>query len=104
MPGVTDAQIRAYESLIEQLAAPLVSTDSDLIELDDLMHEGRIAVWQALERGVHPAKEIIQGRMVDYVRWMRADKRGYPVKYEELLPLDDFRETVTLDEASTVLP
>jgi DNA-directed RNA polymerase specialized sigma24 family protein len=40
----------------------------NMAEQDDLVQEGLIAVWVALEADVNPSKEVIQGRMVDYVR------------------------------------
>jgi DNA-directed RNA polymerase specialized sigma24 family protein len=40
----------------------------NMAEQDDLVQEGMIAVWLALEAEVNPSKEVIQGRMIDYVR------------------------------------
>lgn len=81
-----DAAIAAYEPLLEQLARPFVGRDG--AELDDLVQEGRIAVWQSLGRGICPTAGLIENRMRDY---LRALKPQTPATYETLLPMDDFR-------------
>ncbi len=40
----------------------------NMAEQDDLVQEGMIAVWLALEADVHPSKSVVQYRMMDYVR------------------------------------
>jgi len=91
---VTSAQIAAYEPLCVKLARPLVGRNG--AELDDLVQEGRIDVWQSLARGVEPAAHLVYARMVDYVRWLG---RQTPIPYEAMLPLDDFREAAVQDVA-----
>lgn len=97
MAGVTSAQIAAYEDACTAIARRLVGRNG--AELDDLVQEGRIFVWQSLERGVKPSADMIRNRMVDYVRWLG---RQTPIPYEAMLPLDDFTEAATLDVASPV--
>lgn len=62
---------------------------------DDLTQEGLINVWQTLQRGVTPSADIIEARMRDYVRYLGAqqgrNRRGEPLHYDEILPLEDFR-------------
>lgn len=78
-----------YDNLLQQLArrikgrSPMVSG----LETDDLEQEGRIAIWQCVEAGKTPSKQVIQGRMLNWVRFLRqADKA---VSYNELLPSGD---------------
>ena len=40
----------------------------NMAEQDDLVQEGMIAVWVALEGGHNPSKQVVQGRMMDYIR------------------------------------
>lgn len=39
-----------------------------MAEQDDLVQEGMIAVWLALEADVIPSKDVVRYRMMDYVR------------------------------------
>lgn len=78
-------------------------------ELDDLIQEGLIFVWQTLERGHRVSGDMVQNRMLDWMRLM-ARQTGYDlpscdpkaeddsldpcpqhIPYERILPLDDFR-------------
>lgn len=79
-------RVAAYRGLVESLARKFVGWNG--AELDDLVQEGLINVWQTLERGVTPAAEIIEYRMGSYTKWLG---RHTPVPYEAMLPLDDFR-------------
>lgn len=56
-------------------------------EVADLEQEGRIAVWQSLQRGVTPSNELIKDRMIAWTRWLR---RQPSVPYESMLPMDDY--------------
>lgn len=94
MPEVTSAQVAKYEAACEALAKPLVGLNG--AELDDLVQEGRIFVWQSLQRGINPAAEMIRNRMISYTRWLG---RQTPIPYEAMLPLDDFREAAVIDVA-----
>jgi DNA-directed RNA polymerase specialized sigma24 family protein len=78
-----DEQVRAYRGLCEQLARMFVGRNG--AELDDLVQEGLIDVWRALEREVTPSARIVQLRMLKYVQWLG---RQHPVDYEDMLPLD----------------
>lgn len=91
MTQVTSDQVEAYLGLVEHLAKQFVGRNG--AEQDDLVQEGLINVWQTLERGIVPSVEIIENRMRDYVRWLG---RRYPVPYEQMLPLDDFSESLAL--------
>lgn len=97
MPEVTSAQIAAYEPACVALAQRYVGRNG--AELDDLVQEGRIFVWQTLQRGIHPSAEMIANRMVDYVRWLG---RQTPIPYEAMLPLDDFREAEVHDPSASL--
>lgn len=97
MAGVTSAQIADYEDALHALARRLVGRNG--AELDDLVQEGRIFVWQSLQREVFPSAEMIRNRMVDYVRWLG---RQTPIPYEAMLPLDDYTEAAAVDVASPV--
>jgi hypothetical protein len=104
-----NAQVGAYESTCAALARKIARTGRARrarAEYDDLVQEGRIAVWQALARGITPAAAQIEQRMMDWVRLMggqigqwspqhrKTDDTTLPaqhVNYERLLPLDDLR-------------
>ena len=94
MAGVTSEQIAAYEGVCVTIARQLVGRNG--AELDDLVQEGRIFVWQSLARGIKPSGKLIRGRMVNYVKWLG---RQTPIPYEAMLPLDDYTEAAILDVA-----
>lgn len=77
-------RIADYRGLVESLARKFVGRNE--AEFDDLVQEGLIDVWQALERGVTPAAHLIEGRMDNYVRWLG---RHSSIPYEVMLPIDD---------------
>ena len=78
-----DGQIRSYEKTLHKLARPLVGRNG--AEADDLVQEGRVFVWQSLEKGIKPALEMIENRMKDYIRWLG---RKSAIPYEAMLPID----------------
>lgn len=78
-----NAQVAAYRDLCETIAKKHVGHNG--AELDDLVQEGLINVWLALERGVNPSGLIIEYRMRSYVKWLG---RRNPVPYEDMLSLD----------------
>jgi DNA-directed RNA polymerase specialized sigma24 family protein len=80
-----NGQVAAYRGLVKSLARRHVGQKG--AELDDLVQEGLIFVWQSLQRGVSPSAALIEGRMQNWVRWLG---RRDPVPYEAMLPLDDF--------------
>jgi len=93
-------QVAEYRGLVEHLARQIVRTRAarDVrAEVDDLVQEGLIFVWQSLERGLTPAKEQAANRMKDWVKLLaNQTNRGASehVPYSALLPLDDFRGLV----------
>lgn len=83
-------QVGVYTGLVESLARKLAAGPRAAqvgAEYDDLMQEGYISVWQALQRGVTPSAEMVENRMRDWFRYLG---RQTPIPYEALLPLDDF--------------
>jgi hypothetical protein len=89
-----DDSIRGYEPLVESLARRFVGRNG--AELDDLVQEGRVFVWQSLARGIQPVPAIIEGRMQSWTRLLGTQigrgrgTDGEAVDYATLLPLDDF--------------
>lgn len=86
--SVTDQDIREWDGLITATATRLAGTPRARragAELDDLIQEGRIAVWQALLRGVNPGK-VIANRMKDYIEWV--GRRSEAVPYGAALPVE----------------
>jgi thioesterase domain-containing protein len=81
---VTSAEVAAWEPVINSLAQATPWAG----EHDDLMQEGRIAVWQSLQRGIRPSQEFIRNRMRDWGRFL---KRGN-LPYDAILPMDDYRD------------
>lgn len=67
----------AYAAINNELAAlrprveRLAIRYSRQADFDDLVQEGWIACWQALEKGVHPTNEIIEGRMKNWLSYVR---------------------------------
>lgn len=59
-------------------------------ELDDLVQEGLIAVWQTLERGHLPSGLVIEGRMKNWVRFLETQTPG---DYDNMLPLEYFEDS-----------
>lgn len=76
--------IRGYEAALLPLALRLAGRDG--AEVDDLMQEGRLSVWDALRRGVEPSLVIAWKRMLMWVRYLRPQN---PAPYEEIEGLDD---------------
>lgn len=89
MPPVTDEMVAAYQELVAGLAWKYNGRHQ--AEFDDLFQEGQVAVFEALNKGACPSKEIIVGRMK---RWVTKCARHGRVGY------DDERK---LDEESTLL-
>ena len=87
-----NGQIAGYRDLVESLAHKFVGRND--AEYDDLVQEGFISVWLALEKGVTPAAHLIEARMLDWVRLLGAQlgrgrgPSGEAVEYATLLPLD----------------
>jgi DNA-directed RNA polymerase specialized sigma24 family protein len=82
-----NGRVAAYRGLAETLARPLVGMNG--AEQDDLVQEGLITVWLALEAGITPSADIVRKRMLTWVKWLG---RQNPVPYEQMLPLEDERD------------
>lgn len=82
-------RVAGYRGLVESVASRYHSRHI-LAEYDDLVQEGLIAVWRALEKGDTPGPDYIRNRMRDYVRKLHRESR-----HEETLPYDDERGTET---------
>lgn len=75
--------IKSYEPMMHPLARRLSGRDG--AEYDDLMQEGRVAVWQAIENGKTPSTDIAYKRMLNWLRHLRPQN---PSPYDEILVLD----------------
>lgn len=76
------------ESLAEKHSSPDVTAGA---EFDDLVQEGLIDVWQALDEGREPSAYMIENRMIDWIRLQRRQRRGESVPHDDLPPLDGIR-------------
>lgn len=86
MAAVTSEQVAAYDDLIVSLAR--LHNGRASAELDDLIQEGRIAVFLSLRRGIFPSKELIENRMRDYVRFLHRLNRLEAADYGAYLPIE----------------
>lgn len=71
MATVTDDQVRRWWPVVETHArrfSNLKGSHAYLVEFDDLVQEGIIAVWLTLEKGGRITNEIITNAMRDWVR------------------------------------
>jgi DNA-directed RNA polymerase specialized sigma24 family protein len=66
---VSDDQIRSYDPHVASLARKYVGRAG--AELDDLVQEGRIAVWQSLEDLRPPSTEFIEFYMRRWIQTLR---------------------------------
>lgn len=85
-----DAVIVEHTPRIEALAVRFAKPGArgrNGVEFDDLVQEGRIAVWQAVSRRIRPSDKHIRDRMLDYVKWLG---RHGAADYGTMLPLDDY--------------
>lgn len=84
---MTDPQlsevIKGYEAALLPLALRLAGRDG--AEVDDLMQEGFISIWSALENGVTPSMGIAFKRMLAWIRYIRPHT---PCAYTDMLELD----------------
>jgi hypothetical protein len=81
-------QVAAYQGHVEYLARQYVGFAR--AEFDDLAQEGRIAVWQSLARGLRPSTAVIEGRMIDWVRYLQRLERNDAIAYERILPIEEY--------------
>lgn len=84
-------QVAEYRGLVESLAEEMVRTRAArnaLVDYDDLVQEGLIDVWKALDRGATPAKEQTKNVMRKWIRKMGRQRRGETetVSMDVLLP------------------
>jgi len=92
-------EVAGYRGLAKSLALKFVGFNG--AELDDLVQEGLIFIWQSLERGITPSAELVSARMRDWVRLLGTQigrgrgVDGAAVEYTTLLPLDDFKNHST---------
>lgn len=96
MKRVTDQAVAEYRSLVEALATEVHRSPGAKrvgAEMDDLVQEGLISVWQSLERGHNPAT-VIRNRMKNWVTFLA--HRGER-SYTTFLPLEDFRDLARQD-------
>ena len=88
MAAASNEAVASYQDHVEFLARKYVGLGD--AEFDDLRQEGMIAAWQALTRGLRPSTEVIEGRMIDWVRFLRRLKANDAIAYEQLLPIEDY--------------
>lgn len=88
MAAVTDEAVAAYSGIVKRIATRYVGIAN--AEYDDLFQEGWISVWQALSRGLTPSREVIEGRMVDWTRFLRRLENGDSIAYTRILPIEDY--------------
>lgn len=86
----TDADIRAYLPLVEDIASRLAGTSRARragAEYDDLVQEGLVSVWLSLQRGVDPLK-VIENRMTDWIRLQGRLRNNDHAAYDTWLPIE----------------
>ena len=75
-------QIAAYEEMLEAHAGRFVRLPGMENDLDDLIQEGRIAVWFAIRDGHRPSNEVVKNAMRDHCR---KERRKGLTGFEELV-------------------
>lgn len=88
MAAVTSEAVAAYTNVVKRVATRYVGVAN--AEYDDLYQEGLISVWQALGRGLRPSAGVIEGRMIDWIRFLRRIQNGDSIAYSKLLPIEDY--------------
>jgi hypothetical protein len=84
--AVTSQDVVAYEGMIEHHALRYSRLPDMQNEFDDFMQEGRIAVWEALQKGEHPSNLVVTGHMSNWARKRRRQNAGQsPLTDEPLL-------------------
>ena len=68
-------------------------------ELDDLVQEGAIFVWQSLQKGITPSEDHIRNRMRNWVRTLEYQTRYGRIKEPVDPPLYDLKAIGGLDIA-----
>lgn len=71
--------IATLEVALVPLARRLVGRNG--AELDDLIQEGRISIWQALSRNVTPSSDVSYKRMLQWCRHLQPQN---PAPYEDM--------------------
>lgn len=104
-----DATLEQLRGRVEALAVRLAKPGTrgrNGCEFDDLVQEGMIDAWQAIQRGITPTDQHIRGRMLDYIKWLG---RHAPTEYGTMLPIEDLdvpeprEEGEDDDEAASLL-
>jgi len=75
-----------YETLLQQLARQIKGRSPMVqgLEIDDLVQEGRIAIWLAVEAGKTPSKIILYKRMLNWVRHLRATNKVMTWEHDDV--------------------
>lgn len=94
-----NGQVAGYRGLVESLADRVYRPRMGLALAgrDDLVQEGLIFVWQTLQRGLTPSKDVIEKHMLHYRRWA-GNKKNQP--YALANPLEDYRDVLKRPEVS----
>lgn len=85
-----NGQVAKYRGLVETLAEQFARSNPN--ELDDLVQEGLIFVWQTLQRGHRVSEEHIRNRMLNWLSYRSRQLRHQDKPYEVMLPLEDLRD------------
>jgi DNA-directed RNA polymerase specialized sigma24 family protein len=75
-------QVRQYEGMVEAHALRFARLPGMENDVDDLMQEGRIAVWFAIRDGHRPSNEVVKNAMRDHCR---KERRKGLTGFEELV-------------------
>lgn len=82
---VSDDEIAAYQSWLESIAWRFAGHPPAYAEFDDLMQEGRIAVWESLQDGFRPSELVVIDAMREWVRRVTAQRFGHGSAGESVL-------------------
>lgn len=76
-----------YSEAVNSLAYRYVGWNG--AEHDDLVQEGLIAVWMSIHKGFDPSRQVIEGRMKNWAKFLGSQ---LPTEYNDMLPLDLFED------------
>lgn len=77
---ITPKILESFYKRVRRIAKPYVRPG---IELDDLVQEAMIGVWQSLSKGINPTTNFIKLQMLYYITELRQD----PVTHSKRLKL-----------------
>ena len=83
---VLDDQLRAHQGLVESLADQLSRRKPS--ERDDLIQEGLIECWRAIEAHEPITPEAVEKRMKKWLRYRGRQQRDIPSSYDTLLSME----------------